>query len=267
MFLIHQVKDLLENKKLDLTTFSKKLQRSSEIILNVISRVNLSRKKIIWDILEEIRFSKISIKDQKNINKSKELENYSPESNNVSDEGKLSLINSKTEPSTEIEQQIIDKTDLDYYYLERLERMRDMGVREDDYSLIEQEEKYSIEQDNSSDGDLGYDSDNESQFSDNYTRSHPSETKIRKSINTGSKNLGNGKYAEYEEEEQVYFWSKGDLESTLKRHPNSIKTFDDLGNSSVLTMELKSLLKEWNEYSKASEVSSDLWLSKWISGN
>ena len=224
----------------------------------MISRVNLSRKKIIWDVLEEIRFSKISIRDQKIIDPLDQIDSYSPESNSKSEEGKLSLINSKTEPSTEIEHQAIDKSDLDYYYLERLERMRDMGVREEDYSLIEQEEKYSIEQDCSSEGDLGYDSDKESEYSDSYTRSHPSETKIRKTVNTGSKNLGNGQYAEYEEEEQVYYCSQGDLERTLRRHPNSIKTYDDLGNSSVLTMELKSLLRECNEYSKASEVSSEL---------
>jgi hypothetical protein len=56
------------------------------------------------------------------------------------------------------------------------------------------------------------------------------------------------------------------MSKTLKMHPNSVKSFDEMGNSSVLTMELKSLLKDVNDYGMMSDFSSDICLSKCISG-
>jgi hypothetical protein len=255
-----------KRKKIDAVTYRKRCNKGLNMISNVISRVVLSRKKIIWDVLEEIRTSKVGICERKY------SKDYNDDfSNNFGykiPESKFSTQNSKTEPSTEIEQQVFDKTDLDYYFLERLERMRDQGIKEEDYNLIEQEEKFSLERaENSFDEDLGYLSDYENQYSiDNTYNSQHSEKRVKKATHKGSKKISNGVYADYEEEDQVYFCDKGDLEKTLKRHPNSIQTFDDMGNSSVLTMELRSLLKDCNDYSKMSEMSSELCLSKCFSG-
>ena len=73
------------------------------------------------------------------------------------------LKNSRTEPSTEVEAQNFDKTDIDYYFIDRLEKMRDLGVKDEDYALIEQEETFSIERNaDSFDEEIGYVSDCES---------------------------------------------------------------------------------------------------------
>lgn len=193
-------------KKLDAKTVRVRFQRGIETISNIISRVNLSRTKIIWDVLEEIRFSQISVKERKSLTALENTEGHSVVALNKSSDCKLSPYNSKTETSAELEQQVIDKTDLDYYYIERLEKMRDLGIREEDYSLIEQEEKFSLEKaDTSEEEDLGYVSDSEDQYSGNHSYSQDSERKVRQSVHTGNKNLGNGDFAEYEEEEQVYF--------------------------------------------------------------
>jgi hypothetical protein len=134
-----------------------------------------------------------------------------------------------------LEPQVFDKSDLDYYFLERLEKMRDCGVKEDDYNLIEQEEKFSLERaDNSFDEDQGYLSDYEGQYENENDISQHSEKKI--------KQIEEDKHAE-------------DI-------PNSIRLFAETSNSSVLTIELKSLLKDCKDMSRASEMSSELCLSK-----
>lgn len=63
------------------------------------------------------------------------------------------------EPSTDFELQVFDKTDLDYYFLEKLERIRDNGIKDEEYNLIEQEEKFSLERADQSDDEFGYLSD------------------------------------------------------------------------------------------------------------
>lgn len=52
-------------RKIDPATYKKRCSKGMNLISNVISRVILSRKKIIWDVLEEIRASKLSIKTNK----------------------------------------------------------------------------------------------------------------------------------------------------------------------------------------------------------
>jgi len=111
-----------KRKKVDSNTYKKRCSKGLNQISNVISRVVLSRKKIIWDVLEEIRANQIDI------NISPDKSNRSLEYSSVhrkSPSGRSSHQNSKTEPSTEVEAQVFDKIDLDYYFLERLEKMRD----------------------------------------------------------------------------------------------------------------------------------------------
>ena len=240
-----------KKKKINKATYVKMWKEGLDTVSNIVSRVVLSRKKIVWDILEEIKMSKVDMATRR---KSENLEDQL-----YDHEAKCSRDNSKTEPSTELEQQAFDKTDLDYYFLERLEKMRDCGIKDEEYDLIEQEEKFSLERADQSFDDNGYHSDNEN------TNSHSSE-QIFANINKGPKDLGNGILANYEEEEQVFYCKNGDIIETMRKNPNSVKSCDEMGNSSVLTMELKYLLKEWNEYSKASEVSSDIDLSNWITG-
>lgn len=219
------------------------------MISNTISRVILSRRKVIWDIFEEIRFMDTDIFAHK---RSKE---YSKLNNSQRD-------NSKTEPSTEIEPQVFGKTDLDYYFIERLERMRDMGVREEDYNLIAQEEKFSLERaERSEDEDLGYVSDNENHSSDfisdeqqHSQRRDSSPLKYLCKINENN-------------DDQLYLYNTEDLQEAIRLNPHSVMSIDEFGNSSILTIELKSLLKDCTDYSKASEMSSDMGLSKCISGN
>jgi hypothetical protein len=103
-------------------------------------------------VLEEIRFSKISIKN-KGSRKSLEITQDN---------------RAKTEPSTDFDKQVFDKTDLDYYFLEKLEQIRDNGVKDEEYNLIEQEEKFSLERADQSDEDLGYLSDFSNQDSQDF---------------------------------------------------------------------------------------------------
>ncbi len=133
-------------KKISKTQYRKKVKQGLSMITNTLSRVELSRKKIIWDGLEEIRISKIGIKIRKK-SLEKELD--------LTISNKPSSAVGKTEPSTEIDQQVIDKTDLDYYFLERLEQMRDRGVKDEEYDLIERNEKYSLERDDMSYEEMG----------------------------------------------------------------------------------------------------------------
>mmetsp|Transcript_3782 Transcript_3782/g.3166 ORF Transcript_3782/g.3166 Transcript_3782/m.3166 type:complete len:163 (-) Transcript_3782:233-721(-) len=160
--------------------------------------------------------------------------------------------NSQTLPSSEIEQQVSEMTDHNYYDLQRLEEMRDKGFRDEEYDRIEQEEKLNLKRFDLSDDDLGYLSDNEcsnSQFSEErYTNSRK-----------GSQDLGDGLH--FEDEEQAYYCEKGDLKETLN-NPNCIRSYDDMGNSSVFTMELNSILRGCNEIGQGSDISSEVGLSK-----
>lgn len=146
-------------------------------------------------------------------------------------------MNEKTEPSTEIDQQVIDKTDLDYYFLEKLEQMRDKGIKDEEYDLIEQNEKYSLERDDTRFEEEEYHSDNDK------SENNASERLVSK-LNRGSKDLGNGILADYEEEEQVYFCQDGDLREQLHQNRMSLRSVEDIGDSSVYTLELKSILKD-----------------------
>lgn len=238
-----------KKRKIDSKTYRKRCAKGLDIITTIISRAVDSRKRIILDVFEELRHSNIYPHE------SQQRTNGNQASNKAcalqkSLKGNLSKQNSRTEPSTEVEHQVFDKTDLDYYFLERLEKMRDMGVREEDYALIEQEEKFSLERaENSYEDDLGYLTDSEPQQSDSVDSnevnlSQNSEKPVKKSKRTGSRELNNGRHANYEEDEQVYFGKKGDIETMLKNNPSYHKTYDDMGNSSVITLELKSLLKD-----------------------
>jgi len=113
-----------KKKKMDPVAYRKRVHKGLKIISNVISRVVLSRRKAIWDILENTSSSWLEIS----------------RSSEISKRGVYDRI-VKTEPSTEVEVQVFDKTDLDYYFMDRLEQMRDDGVKEDEYALIEREEQ------------------------------------------------------------------------------------------------------------------------------
>ncbi|CAI2361252.1 unnamed protein product [Moneuplotes crassus] len=238
-------------KKVDKEAYLKRCKQGLNVVSNILSRVELSRKKIIWDVLEEIRISETD-----KIICRKSLEKDSDSKSML----KSPSMNEKTEPSTEIDQQVIDKTDLDYYFLEKLEQMRDKGIKDEEYDLIEQNEKYSLERDDTRFDEAGYPSDHEK--SDN----NVSERLISK-LNRGSKDLGNGILADYEEEEQVYYCQDGDLREQVHQNPMSLKSVEDRGDSSVYTLELKSILKDCNLNARLSDLNSDLTLSKCITGS
>lgn len=232
-------------KKVSKEAYKKRCKQGLNTISNILSRVELSRKKIIWDVFEEIRISKIGIKVRR-----KSLENEI----SLKSDAKPSSVLGKTEPSTEISQQVIDKTDLDYYFLEKLEQMRDRGIKDEEYDLIERNEKYSLERDDSFD-EIGYNSDIDR------SKSEIDTEKISRKLSRGSKDFGDGNMGEYEEEEKVYLCKNPNLQA-LEEKLGGLKQFDDKGNSSVYTLELKSILKDCNIDSKLSDVNSDITLSK-----
>lgn len=218
-----------KRRKISTVEYKKRVKRGLNTISSIIYRVILSRKKIILDVLEEIKLRNIEVVTRKSFKNERVYEYREIHK-------KYSSFNSKTEPSTEIEQQVFDNTDLDYYFLEKLEKMRDNGVQEE-YDLIAQEEQYSLERADQSLSNEGYCSNNEQP-------GNKGSKRILQNINKGSKDMGNGILADYEEEEEVYYCKNGDIMKTMKKNPNSVHSFDEMGNSSILTMELKSLLKE-----------------------
>jgi len=245
-------------KKLSKEEYIKRWKQGLNTISNIISRVELSRKKTIWDVLEEMRISKVGIiVRRKSVQEELELKKAN----------KSSSMNEKTEPSTEIDQQVIDKFDLDYEFLDKLEQMRDKGIKHDEYDLVKENknggmfynhENYSFGKEGNSDIEMGYHSDIDR------TNSNPSERAGRK-LSTSSH--GFGKEGNGNNHEQVYFHKNGGAKRVLQQTPGSLRSLDDWDESSVYTLELNSILKDWNVNTRLSDLNSEITLSKWIASS